>query len=335
MLTEKLNHLKLSNKKPNILVIGDLMIDQYIWGNATRLSPEAPVPVVNVKNETATLGGAGNVVQNLVSLGAQVVVGGVVGNDTAAGQVIEILNNEGVETNTIVKDNARLTTVKTRVVVGSHQLVRIDKENTNAVSIIIEDELVDKLTVCMYDADIIVLSDYNKGLFSTTLTQRLIKAAVKLGKKVIIDPKGNNFQKYNGAFIIKPNRHELAIATKAEQINSFESLKIAANIILEQTGAEYLIVTLSEEGLVIFDKHTHISLPVKATEVFDVTGAGDTVIASIAFFLSSGFKLEEACELANHAAAIVIRHVGSATTTVDEIIKDINENQKRGLEAIS
>ena len=334
-LTEKLNHLKLVNKKPTILVVGDLMIDQYVWGSATRLSPEAPVPVVAVSNESHTLGGAGNVVQNLVSLGANLIVSGVIGDDLPASQIIAILTNEGVNTEHILKDNTRDTTVKTRVVVGSHQLVRIDKECIHAVSDSIEKDLLSHLNSCMQEADLVVMSDYNKGLLSPGLTRNIIDLANRMGKKVIVDPKGHSFQKYQGAYIIKPNRQELALAAKTSQINSVESLKIAAEIILEQTNAQYLIVTLSEEGLMIFDENSYRSHPVKATEVFDVTGAGDTVIASIAYFSSLGLGLDEACELANHAAAIVIRRVGSVTTTVDEIIQDIIENQKRNYQELS
>jgi D-beta-D-heptose 7-phosphate kinase/D-beta-D-heptose 1-phosphate adenosyltransferase len=333
-LTEKLNYLKLVNKKPTILVVGDLMIDQYIWGSASRLSPEAPVPVVAISSETYTLGGAGNVVQNLVSLGANLIVSGVIGNDLPASRIIDILIGEGVNTEHILRDNERDTTVKTRVVVGSHQLVRIDKECTHAVSASMENELMDHLSSCMQEADLVVMSDYNKGLLSPGLTRGIIDLANKLGKKVIVDPKGHSFQKYQGAYIIKPNRQELALATKSTQITSIESLKLAAEIVLEQTNAQYLIVTLSEEGLMIFDADSYRSHPVKATEVFDVTGAGDTVIASIAYFSSLGLDLDEACELANHAAAIVIRRVGSVTTTVDEIIQDIVETQKRNYQEL-
>ncbi|WPU92534.1 D-glycero-beta-D-manno-heptose-7-phosphate kinase [Mucilaginibacter sabulilitoris] len=324
-LKDKIRYVESSGKKPAILVIGDLMVDHYITGDASRLSPEAPVPIVNVKNESVTLGGAGNVVQNLVALGAQVTVAGLIGHDTAGEQIIEILAAEGVETHTIIKDNTRPTTVKTRVLAGSHQLVRIDRETTEAVSDHIADELINTLNGYIEKADIVVLSDYNKGLFSPSLTQRLIIQANRQGKKVIIDPKGLNYEKYKGAYIIKPNRKELAEAAKTEKINSIESLKQAAGIIFEQTGTEYLVVTLSEEGMVILSELTHKLLPVKATEVFDVTGAGDTVLASITFFIAAGLTIEEACEIANHAAAIVIRHVGSATTTIAEIIEDIEK----------
>lgn len=299
------------------------MIDHYIGGSAFRLSPEAPVPIVNVKSESTTLGGAGNVVQNLVALGARVTIAGVIGDDSYGIQLIEILESEGVKTSTIVKDNSRPTTIKTRVLVGSHQLVRIDREVTDAISSEIEDELVNKLSRIIADSDIVILSDYNKGLFAASFTQRLIKIAGDYKKKVIVDPKGLNYEKYKGAYLIKPNRKELAEAAKTEKISNVADLQNAAKVIFSQTETTYLIVTLSEEGMAIITTETSKLLPVKATEVFDVTGAGDTVISTIAYFIASGFSVEEACELANYAAAIVIRHIGSATTTIDEIIKNM------------
>ena len=326
MLIDKVRAIQSSHKKPSILVIGDLMIDHYIYGSASRLSPEAPVPIVNVKNESTTLGGAGNVVQNLVAFGANVSVAGVIGDDSSALQLIEMLETEGVKTNTIIKDSSRLTTVKTRVLVGSHQLVRVDREVTDAVSQQYEDELLDKIGLDIENADIVILSDYNKGLFAPALTQRIIKLANNHQKKVIIDPKGLNYEKYKGAHIIKPNRKELTEAAKAEKISNIAELQDAAKTIFAQTGTDYLIVTLSEEGMAIVTEQTSKLLPVKATEVFDVTGAGDTVIAAITYFLALGLSVEEACELANHAAAIVIRHIGSATTTVNAIIKDIQDS---------
>jgi rfaE bifunctional protein kinase chain/domain len=323
-LTDKVKNIQSSSKPPSILVIGDLMIDHYIYGSANRLSPEAPVPIVNVKNESTTLGGAGNVVQNLVALGAKVMVAGVIGNDASGHDLVEMLESEGVKTNAIIKDNTRATTVKTRVLVGSHQLVRIDRENTDAVTGDLEDKLLSQLSATIEQADIVLLSDYNKGLFAPGLTQRLIKMAHQHQKKVVIDPKGLNYEKYKGAYIIKPNRKELAEAAKTEKIGNITDLENAAKTIFQQTDAEYLIVTLSEEGMAIVTTANSTLLPVKATEVFDVTGAGDTVIAVIAYFIALGLPIEEACELANHAAAIVIRHIGSATTTIDEILKDMS-----------
>jgi len=284
------------------------------------------VPIVNVKRESTTLGGAGNVVQNLVSLGAKVMVAGVIGADTFGRQLSEILENEGVKTDAVVTDNSRSTTVKTRVLAGSHQLVRVDREVTDPLSKEIEERLFSTLKLDIDKADIVVLSDYNKGLFSPDVAQRIIRLAAERGKKVLVDPKGLNYQKYKGAYLIKPNRKELAEAAKVEKINNITELRDAAKIIFEQTATTYLVVTLSEEGMAIVTERGSRLLPVKATEVFDVTGAGDTVIATIAYFVASGFSLEDACELANHAAAIVIRHIGSATTTIDAIIKDIEDS---------
>ena len=323
MLIDKVRSIQASNKQPSILVIGDLMIDHYIHGNATRLSPEAPVPIVNVKNESTTLGGAANVAQNLVALGAKVRLAGIVGDDAAGNELHGILTSEGIANDVIVKDKTRPTTLKTRVLAGSHQLVRIDREVTDNLSKELEDTLLNKLITYIDNADIIILSDYNKGLFSDGLTRRLIEAAQQKQKKVIVDPKGLNYAKYKGAYLIKPNRKELAEAAKVEKIKTTDDLQFAAKNIFAQTDTQYLVVTLSEEGMVILSMDGYKSLPVKATEVFDVTGAGDTVIAAIAYFIGAGLSVEDACELANHAAAIVIRHVGSATTTVDEILKDM------------
>jgi rfaE bifunctional protein kinase chain/domain len=328
-LIDKVRSIQSAKKKPAILVIGDLMIDHYIWGHATRLSPEAPVPIVNVKNESTTLGGAGNVVQNLVALGADVTIAGVIGNDAEGDNLINILESEGVKTDTIIKDDSRPTTIKTRVLVGSHQLVRVDREVTDSIATGLEDDLINKLSNNIAKADIILLSDYNKGLLSPGLTQRIIKLGNEHNKKIVIDPKGLNYEKYKGAFLIKPNRKELAEAAKIEKITTIADVQEAAKSIFGQTNTEYLIVTLSEEGMAIVTKQTSKLLPVKATEVFDVTGAGDTVIATIAYFIALGLPVDEACELANHAAAIVIRHIGSATTTISDIIKDMEATTGR------
>ncbi|MCQ6957998.1 D-glycero-beta-D-manno-heptose-7-phosphate kinase [Mucilaginibacter aquariorum] len=323
MLTDKVRELQQSGPTPNILVIGDLMIDHYVIGDATRLSPEAPVPIVNVKKEFTTPGGAANVAQNLLSLGSGVSLAGITGDDIDATRLTDILVNEGINADAILKDATRLTTVKTRVMAGSHQLVRVDREVTHPLTESLQAEFIERIKGNIAKADIVVLSDYNKGLFSPALTQQLINEANSKGKKVVIDPKGLNYEKYKGAYIIKPNRKELAEAAKTEKITNIDELQQAARIIIKQTGAEYIVVTLSEQGMVIISELAYKLLPVKATSVFDVTGAGDTVLATMAYFIAQGLNVEEACELANHAAAIVIRQTGSAVTTVNEILEDI------------
>lgn len=323
MLIEKVRSALATDKKPVILVIGDLMIDHYIWGDATRLSPEAPVPIVNVKRESTTLGGAANVAQNLVSLGAGVMLAGVVGDDAVGEQLKDILSAEGIAVNAIIKDADRPTTLKTRVLAGSHQLVRVDRETTEAISEAVQQKMLEEITVSMDTVDIVIFSDYNKGLFLPQFTQNLISLATQKNKKVIVDPKGLDYGKYQGAFLIKPNRKELTEAAKVNPIKNLADLQEAAKVIFAQTKTEYLVVTLSEEGMVILSELTHKLLPVKATEVFDVTGAGDTVVAAIAYFMAMGLNIEEACELSNHAAAIVIKQVGSASTTVDAILAHV------------
>jgi len=323
MLTDKVRKIQQDGRVPNILVIGDLMIDNYIIGDATRLSPEAPVPVVNVKKEFSTLGGAANVAQNLYAFGAKISLAGITGDDADASRLIDILGEEGINADGVLKDASRPTTVKTRVMAGSHQLVRVDKEVTNHLSEALQNDFIKSLENEIANTDIVVLSDYNKGLFSFDLTQQLIGTANRHGKKVIIDPKGLNYEKYKGAHIIKPNRKELADAAKTEKITNIEELQAAAKTVLNQTAADYIVVTLSEQGMIILSELTYKLLPVKATSVFDVTGAGDTVLATMAYFMAQGLNVEEACELANHAAAIVIRQTGSAVTTIDEILQDM------------
>ena len=327
MLLDKVRSLPTDLKPPKILIIGDLMIDQYIWGDANRLSPEAPVPIVNVQKESNTLGGAGNVAQNLLSFGAEVIVAGLIGEDAAGKELLKVLADENADTRGIVVDAERPTTIKTRIIAGSHQIVRIDREVTETISKICEDELFNRIIADFADADIVLFSDYNKGVLSPSLCSRVINYCNTVNKRVIVDPKGLNFVKYQGAFIIKPNKKELAQAVKFEKISSTADLKNAAVALFELTNAAYLVVTLSEEGIAILTKDSYQLLEVKATEVFDVTGAGDTVLATLAYFIALGFTVEEACELANHAAAIVIRRVGSASTSVKEIIEDMeNDN---------
>lgn len=327
MLLNKVRSLPGNHNPPQILIVGDLMIDQYIWGDANRLSPEAPVPIVNVQKESSTLGGAGNVAQNLLSFGAEVIVAGIIGEDPAGKELLKVLADENADTAGIVIDTQRPTTIKTRIIVGSHQIVRVDREVTEPISNANEDKLFSKILPLFERVDLILFSDYNKGVLSSSLCTRILTHCKSIDKKVIVDPKGLNFAKYKGAFIIKPNKKELAQAVKMEKISSPTDLQNAAAALFELTDTAYLVVTLSEEGIAVLTKNSYKLLDVKATEVFDVTGAGDTVLAALAYFIALDFTVEEACELANHAAAIVIRRVGSATTSVKEIIEDMeNDN---------
>ncbi len=326
MLAEKLYNHVLNNPAPNVLVIGDIMLDHYIFGSADRLSPEAPVPIVNVKRESKIIGGAANVASNLITLGAKVTLAGVIGNDPFGSEIIKALIEKDINTSLIVKDDSRVTTVKTRIIAGTHQIVRIDREHIYDISVELEEIFFELLTAEISKCDIVVLSDYNKGLLTHNLSLKIIGLGKQLNKRIIVDPKGLDYSKYNGAYLIKPNRKELLEASKTERINDEADLIKAAHIILDTTNARYLIVTLSEAGIAIITKEDCRVFPVVATEVFDVTGAGDTVIATIAYCLSLGFTMDEAAVISNYAAAIVIKHVGSATTTTAEIISSLKNN---------
>lgn len=323
MLAEKLSEYVQNNPAPTVLVVGDVMLDHYIFGSASRLSPEAPVPIVNVNKESKIIGGAANVASNLISLGANVIIAGVVGNDTFGEEIKLALADKNIDTSLIIKDSGRTTTVKTRIIAGTHQIVRIDKEHIHAISAELEDTFIGLIRAQMEKCDIVILSDYNKGLLTQRLSLEIIQLGKSLNRKVIVDPKGLDYSKYHGAYLIKPNRKELAEASKTERIHDEQALVKAANIILESTLATYLIVTLSEAGIAIINKADCKVMPVVATEVFDVTGAGDTVIAALAYCLSLGFTMQDSAIIANYAASIVIKHVGSATTTTAEIISSL------------
>ena len=320
MLAQKLYEANSNPTKPNILVIGDLMLDHYIFGSATRLSPEAPVPIVNVKKENKIIGGAANVASNLVDLGAVVSLAGIIGNDRPGEEIKSILSTKNIGTELIIKDDSRTTTVKTRVIAGNHQIVRIDQEEIHDITTGLEELFFNALRPCIESCDIVILSDYNKGLLTYNLSLKIIETCNALHKKIIVDPKGLDYTKYKGSFIIKPNRKELAEAAKTDKTHSQEDLIAAASVIFSTTAASYLIVTLSEGGIAIITPGDCKILPVVATEVYDVTGAGDTVIATLAYCIALGFSIEEACAVSNYAAAIVIKHIGSATTTIEEIL---------------
>jgi rfaE bifunctional protein kinase chain/domain len=326
MLAEKLNHAYQHHPKPNILVVGDLMLDHYIFGSASRLSPEAPVPIVNVKKETKIVGGAANVASNLIDLGAHVYLAGITGNDSFGEEIKSILATKRIDTRLVSADELRTTTVKTRVIAANHQIVRIDQEDTHDITAAQEEVFFQSLYPYIEASDIIILSDYNKGLLTPGLSLKIIESCNQLQKKIIVDPKGLDYTKYKGAFIIKPNRKELADAAKTEKIHSQDELELAARVIFNTTDAAYLIVTLSEGGIAIITPENCKILPVIATEVYDVTGAGDTVIATLAYCVAQGFSIEEACIISNYAASIVIKHIGSATTTIEEIITALNTN---------
>jgi len=307
----------LKNATPNILVIGDLMIDHYLWGSAERISPEAPVQVVDIAKESSVLGGAGNVINNLISLGATVNVASVVGDDEIAKELTIMLKSIGVKTEGLITQAGRKTSKKSRVIAANQQILRYDKESKETISLESVKKIIAAVEKDLFVTDMIILSDYGKGVISETLAQEVITLANKKNIKVLVDPKGTDYSKYRGAHMLTPNKKEASEATKIE-IKDDASLEKALLSLKEQCRLDRSMITLSEDGIAIYDGEVK-RFPTVAQEVFDVTGAGDTVIASIAFALSAGLSIEETARFSNLAAGVVVGKIGSATVTLDEI----------------
>lgn len=307
----------LRSSKPNILVVGDLMIDHYLWGDCDRISPEAPVQVVNVAKETAVLGGAGNVVNNLHALGASVSVASVIGEDEIGKELLIMLKSLGVKTEGLVRQEGRKTSKKSRVIASNQQILRYDKESKEDITEDSVEKILAAITKDLFLYDMIILSDYGKGVLTESLCQQIISLASSQKKKVLVDPKGADYSKYKGAHFLTPNKKEACEATGINIIDD-ESLLRAGEWLRSECELELSMITLSEDGIAIFDDTMH-KVPTVAKEVFDVTGAGDTVIASLAFAISSGQDIIAAAQFANAAAAVVVGKIGSATATMDEI----------------
>lgn len=312
----------LFSKLPSVscLVLGDLMLDEYLWGKAERISPEAPVQVVDVVREELRLGGAGNVVSNLAALGVQASVCSVVGDDGNGRALKELFAAGGIATGAIFTDPDRRTTRKTRVVAAHQQIVRIDRESRLALSPEMERRLCDWIGAHAAGYGVILISDYSKGVLTPAVIAAAIEAARPAGVPVLVDPKGTDFSRYRGATILTPNRRE-AEAAAGIVIRDLPSLERAAGEIMERVGLEHLLVTRSEEGMSLFSRSSRpLHIPTVAREVFDVSGAGDTVLAALAAGVASGLGMWEAARLANVAAGIAVAKLGTSTVAPAEII---------------
>ncbi|MFH1623847.1 MAG: D-glycero-beta-D-manno-heptose-7-phosphate kinase [Pseudomonadota bacterium] len=306
-----------------ILVIGDIMVDQFIWGKVSRISPEAPVPVVNVTSESLRLGGATNVVNNICSLDGKVLVCGVVGDDDTGEKLTNNLRVLGIDTDGVIVERGRSTTVKTRIIAHSQQVVRYDREDTSEINLDSVQKIISYLRKNLESLDAVIISDYGKGTISRELVREVIRLVRDNGKVIAVDPKVNNFSFYRGVTVITPNNSEASQATGIE-IKDKESLLRVGEILLNKLACKSLLVTRGEEGMTLFESNGHIThIPAQAKEVYDVTGAGDTVISALTLALTAGATLKEASAIANYAAGIVVGEVGTATVTRNELIKAI------------
>jgi D-beta-D-heptose 7-phosphate kinase/D-beta-D-heptose 1-phosphate adenosyltransferase len=305
------------------LVIGDLMLDEYLWGKADRISPEAPVQVVDVVREELRLGGAGNVVNNLVALGAQVAVCSVIGEDANGRALLEDFTQRSVAVDAIFLDPARHTSRKTRVVASNQQIVRIDRESREPLSAGMESQVCAWITAHAASFNVILLSDYLKGVLTPQVIATVVAVAGHTAIPVLVDPKGTDFSRYQGASILTPNRKE-AEAAAGLTIRDNESLNQAAGLIMEKAGLKNLLVTRSEEGMSLFSRNAEaVHIPTVAREVYDVSGAGDTVLAALSIGIAAGLGMAEAARLANIAAGIAVGKLGTSTVSPTEIINAV------------
>ena len=306
-------------KSARLMVIGDLMVDEYIWGSVSRISPEAPVPVVSVTSESLRLGGAGNVVNNIHSLGGKVLIGGIVGNDEMGRKIVQDIHKMGIETKGIVVEPDWVTTVKTRIIAQNQQVVRYDREIVRPI----RPEALQKILSLLEDRinglDAVLISDYGKGVVCPDLVERVRSLALGAGKIISVDPKVKNFPLFQKVTIITPNHHEAGQAV-GRWIQSEEDLMQVGRQLLDQLQSKAILITRGEKGMTLFQDTGEITnIPTMAQEVFDVTGAGDTVISVLTMALAVGANPKQAAVLSNYAAGIVVGEVGTATLKASEL----------------
>jgi D-beta-D-heptose 7-phosphate kinase/D-beta-D-heptose 1-phosphate adenosyltransferase len=303
----------------NVLVVGDLMIDEYVWGEVDRISPEAPVQVVTVTKEEYTLGGSGNVIKNLAALGARVSAVGVIGTGRDGKRLLGIFSEINVDVAGIFQEPARPTTRKTRIIGASQHVLRIDRETREKISDQAFAHLSGFIADKMPDIDVVLISDYGKGLITDTLISGINEAAGKHDKVVIADPKGLDFSKYSGVSLLTPNKKEAALAAGIEVVDE-STLFEAGHKILASVDIGELLVTCGKDGMILFEREkTPCKIRAEARQVYDVSGAGDTVLAVLGLALASGASFEEGAVLANTAAGIVVGRVGTATVSRNEL----------------
>ena len=306
-------------RERNIVVLGDVMLDEFVWGDVTRISPEAPVPVVDVRRESIHLGGAANVLANLLALGARGAVVGVVGDDDAAKRLRDGLRLLGSADDKLIVDEARPSTIKTRIIAHSQLVVRADRESRVPVNPKLENSIIDCLKEALRDAHAFVVSDYDKGVVTPRILSEILPFAYER-VPVLIDPKLRNFNHYRPATLVTPNHHE-ALRMSDSEDHSDDGSHHAAKVIREKLGCDAVLITRGDRGMMLLEADGQpVYVETAAREVYDVTGAGDTVIAALAGALATGATMVEAATLANHAAGIVVGKVGTATATADELI---------------
>lgn len=305
-----------------ILVFGDVMLDRYWWGSVSRISPEAPVPVVRLEKTSLVPGGAANVAVNVASLGATPHLFGVVGDDAEGKYLSEILKKSSISSDYLMRLEDRPTTAKTRIVAHNQHVVRIDHEKTNFLSPGQEEKLWLLIEPAIRNVDLILISDYAKGLLSRNLLTRLITTGKENNKQILVDPKGKDFSKYSGATVLTPNRREAREACHFEEHEASDDLSLAGKNLISKLNLEALLITQGENGMTLFQNEAApVHFQTRARTVYDVTGAGDTVIATLAVALAAGANLLQAAELSNITAGLAVEEVGTTAISQEKLLK--------------
>lgn len=305
-------------KNIKIGVVGDLMLDDYIYGTVERISPEAPVPVVNVKEEKFVLGGAANVVNNLASLGAKTICFGVIGNDANGERLLGAFADKKIDVSGLIRDKERTTIVKRRIIGSNQQLLRIDWEDITPISTFLEYALLRNIESKIDELDAVILSDYDKGVLTPVVAKEIVRMCRDRGKIVTVDPKPKNALNYYGATSMTPNRKEAKECLGMERATNMEEV---GKELKKKLQLDNLLLTRSEEGMSLFIEDKIVNIPTFAKEVYDVTGAGDTVISVFTLAAASGVSWHEAAKIANTAAGVVVGKMGTSTVTKDEILE--------------
>ncbi|OQX57516.1 D-glycero-beta-D-manno-heptose-7-phosphate kinase [candidate division KSB1 bacterium 4484_219] len=323
---KRLQSLLDSFRGKKILVLGDLMLDRYLWGTVTHISPEAPVPVVEIEEESIRLGGAANVGNNVASLKAIPILVGVIGNDNSGRTLLSIMKENGYLTEGIIVDSTRPTTVKTRVIAHNQHVVRTDRESREDIGEEIQEKIFDILKRYLEQVDAILIEDYNKGLLVQGLIEEVIKVARQKGKIITVDPKFDHFFDFKNVTVFKPNRKEIEAAL-GKRLRTLEDITRAGHLIQEKLHCRCVVITLGEQGMALFEEDGQVNfLPTKARQVHDVSGAGDTVISTLTLSLVCGANFREACTLANYAAGIVCGQVGIVPITREKLEEEFNNH---------
>jgi len=305
-----------------VFVIGDLIMDHFLWGRVRRISPEAPVPVVEVERDDLMLGGAANVAHNIANLGGAVSITGVIGKDDDGRRFLKTLEKQTLPLEGIIQDPGRPTTTKTRIIAHNQQVVRYDRESRDGIKAAVTKEVFSYIKKAIDRADVVVVSDYAKGLISQGLMQKTITLCAKKQKPIVVDPKVEHLDYYRGADIVTPNNLEAARGADME-IKDAKTLKKVGKILTERLASQALLITRGEQGMSLFENNSETHIPTVAKEVYDVSGAGDTVAGVLALSMAAGADFREAAVLANFAAGVVVGKLGTATLSAEELFKAV------------